>query len=125
MTQEKTIKRGALPYGRPRVLQNSTVCLLYQHQFVSGYSRDILMPLWASYTIGRNASICHLCTSAWLLYIITKISVPLRGYFILLLSKTSSASFLTVHLGSVTSSQIRSLSRESENLGPGSSLATD
>ncbi|OWK01850.1 ENPP1, partial [Cervus elaphus hippelaphus] len=57
MTQEKTIKRGALPYGRPRVLRNSTVCLLYQHQFVSGYSQDIVMPLWTSYTIDRNAKL--------------------------------------------------------------------
>lgn len=52
-------------------------------------------------------------------------SLPLRGYFMLLLSKTLSASFLTVNLSSVTSSQIRSLNRESEKLGPGSSLATD
>lgn len=72
MTQEKTIKRGALPYGRPRVLQNSTVCLLYQHQFVSGYSHDILMPLWTSYTIDRNASVCHCFASVWLFYIIAK-----------------------------------------------------
>lgn len=58
VTQEKVIKRGTLPYGRPRVLQkNSTVCLLYQHQFVSGYSHDLLMPLWTSYTVDRNASI--------------------------------------------------------------------
>uniref|UniRef100_A0A8D1LUT2 Ectonucleotide pyrophosphatase/phosphodiesterase 1 n=1 Tax=Sus scrofa TaxID=9823 RepID=A0A8D1LUT2_PIG len=57
MAEEKVIKRGTLPYGRPRVLQkNSTVCLLYQHQFVSGYSHDLLMPLWTSYTVDRNAN---------------------------------------------------------------------
>uniref|UniRef100_A0A8C4M120 Alkaline phosphodiesterase I n=1 Tax=Equus asinus asinus TaxID=83772 RepID=A0A8C4M120_EQUAS len=51
MAEENIIKRGTLPYGRPRVIQkNSTICLLYQHQFVSGYSHDILMPLWTSYT---------------------------------------------------------------------------
>ncbi|XP_004422383.1 PREDICTED: ectonucleotide pyrophosphatase/phosphodiesterase family member 1 [Ceratotherium simum simum] len=54
MAEEEIIKRGTLPYGRPRVLQNSTICLLYQHQFVSGYSEDILMPLWTSYTVNRN-----------------------------------------------------------------------
>nr|ACE75810.1 ectonucleotide pyrophosphatase/phosphodiesterase 1 (predicted) [Sorex araneus] len=55
MTEEKSIKHGALPYGRPRVLQKkSSVCLLYQHQFVSAYSHDILMPLWTSYTVDRN-----------------------------------------------------------------------
>lgn len=59
--QEKVMKRSALPYGRPRVLQrDSTVCLLYQHQFVSAYSRDILMPRWTSYTVDRNASIGRL-----------------------------------------------------------------
>ncbi|XP_030709294.2 ectonucleotide pyrophosphatase/phosphodiesterase family member 1 [Globicephala melas] len=57
MAEEKAIKRGTLPYGRPRVLwKNSTVCLLYQHQFVSGYSHDILMPLWTAYTVDRNDS---------------------------------------------------------------------
>ncbi|XP_008160676.2 ectonucleotide pyrophosphatase/phosphodiesterase family member 1 [Eptesicus fuscus] len=57
MAEEKVIKRGTLPYGRPRVLQkSSTVCLLYQHQFVSGYSHDIQMPLWSSYTVNRNDS---------------------------------------------------------------------
>uniref|UniRef100_A0A452R0A9 Alkaline phosphodiesterase I n=1 Tax=Ursus americanus TaxID=9643 RepID=A0A452R0A9_URSAM len=51
------IKRSTLPYGRPRVLQrNTSACLLYQHQFVSGYSRDFLMPLWTSYTVDRNDS---------------------------------------------------------------------
>ncbi|XP_020842732.1 ectonucleotide pyrophosphatase/phosphodiesterase family member 1 [Phascolarctos cinereus] len=55
--EEKMIKRNILPYGRPRVLQkNSTYCLLYQHQFVNAYSRDITMPLWSSYTVGKNDS---------------------------------------------------------------------
>nr|XP_020671209.1 ectonucleotide pyrophosphatase/phosphodiesterase family member 3 [Pogona vitticeps] len=44
-----------LPYGRPHVLQNqSTYCLLYQNQYVSGYSQDILMPLWSSYTVSKT-----------------------------------------------------------------------
>uniref|UniRef100_A0A8C0KP80 Alkaline phosphodiesterase I n=1 Tax=Canis lupus dingo TaxID=286419 RepID=A0A8C0KP80_CANLU len=56
VVEREVIKRGTLPYGRPRVIQkNTTVCLLYQHQFVSGYSHDILMPLWTSYTVDRNA----------------------------------------------------------------------
>ncbi|XP_030890706.1 ectonucleotide pyrophosphatase/phosphodiesterase family member 1, partial [Leptonychotes weddellii] len=57
VAEEKVIKRSTLPYGRPRVLQtNTSVCLLYQHQFVSGYSHDFLMPLWTSYTVHRNDS---------------------------------------------------------------------
>ncbi|XP_048452965.1 venom phosphodiesterase 2-like [Rhincodon typus] len=44
-----------LPYGRPRVLQdNSKWCLLHQHLYVSGYSHDILMPLWSAYTVNKT-----------------------------------------------------------------------
>ncbi|XP_047716064.1 ectonucleotide pyrophosphatase/phosphodiesterase family member 1 isoform X2 [Prionailurus viverrinus] len=57
VAEEKVIKRGTVPFGRPRILQrDSTVCLLYQHRFVSAYSHDILMPLWTSYTVDRNDS---------------------------------------------------------------------
>ncbi|KAM4693250.1 ectonucleotide pyrophosphatase/phosphodiesterase family member 3 isoform 2-T2 [Discoglossus pictus] len=41
-----------LPYGRPRnVKDNSTFCVLHQEGYVSGYSHDILMPLWSSYNV--------------------------------------------------------------------------
>ncbi|XP_060609360.2 ectonucleotide pyrophosphatase/phosphodiesterase family member 3 [Anolis sagrei] len=44
-----------LPYGRPRVLQKeSTYCLLHQNQYVNGYSQNILMPLWSSYTVSKS-----------------------------------------------------------------------
>ncbi|XP_003827708.4 ectonucleotide pyrophosphatase/phosphodiesterase family member 1 [Pan paniscus] len=57
VAEEKIIKHETLPYGRPRVLQKkNTICLLSQHQFMSGYSQDILMPLWTSYTVDRNDS---------------------------------------------------------------------
>ncbi|NWH81699.1 ENPP3 phosphodiesterase, partial [Piaya cayana] len=43
-----------LPYGRPRVLQSKNVyCLLSHHHYVSGYSYDILMPLWTAYTVDK------------------------------------------------------------------------
>uniref|UniRef100_A0A8C0HRI8 Ectonucleotide pyrophosphatase/phosphodiesterase 3 n=1 Tax=Buteo japonicus TaxID=224669 RepID=A0A8C0HRI8_9AVES len=43
-----------LPYGRPRVLQKKNVyCLLSHHQYVSGYSYDIWMPLWTAYTVNK------------------------------------------------------------------------
>uniref|UniRef100_A0A4W3HXY7 Venom phosphodiesterase 2-like n=1 Tax=Callorhinchus milii TaxID=7868 RepID=A0A4W3HXY7_CALMI len=43
-----------VPYGRPRVLQDgSKYCLLHQHMYISGYSHDILMPLWTAYTINQ------------------------------------------------------------------------
>nr|XP_040137994.1 ectonucleotide pyrophosphatase/phosphodiesterase family member 1 [Ictidomys tridecemlineatus] len=57
MAEEENINLGTLPYGRPRLLQKkNSVCLLYQHQFVSGYSHDLFMPLWTSYTVNRNDS---------------------------------------------------------------------
>uniref|UniRef100_A0A8C7MQ37 SMB domain-containing protein n=1 Tax=Oncorhynchus kisutch TaxID=8019 RepID=A0A8C7MQ37_ONCKI len=63
--QEKTMNRqlikansnsGAkalhLPYGIPRVLQeNADYCVLHHADYVNGYSKDILMPLWVAYTI--------------------------------------------------------------------------
>ncbi|XP_053137235.1 ectonucleotide pyrophosphatase/phosphodiesterase family member 3 [Hemicordylus capensis] len=44
-----------LPYGRPRVLQKqNTYYLLYQDKYVSGYSKNIWMPLWSSYTVNKT-----------------------------------------------------------------------
>ncbi|NXJ78984.1 ENPP3 phosphodiesterase, partial [Trogon melanurus] len=46
-----------LPYGRPKVLQkNNVYCLLSHHQYVSGYSYDIRMPLWTAYTLNKPES---------------------------------------------------------------------
>ncbi|XP_048346570.1 ectonucleotide pyrophosphatase/phosphodiesterase family member 3 isoform X2 [Sphaerodactylus townsendi] len=43
-----------LPYGRPYVLQKqSTYCLLHHNKYISGYSHDIWMPLWSSYSVNR------------------------------------------------------------------------
>ncbi|NXI48992.1 ENPP3 phosphodiesterase, partial [Chloroceryle aenea] len=43
-----------LPYGRPKVLQKANIyCLLSHHQYVSGYSYDIRMPLWTAYTVNK------------------------------------------------------------------------
>ncbi|XP_066467298.1 ectonucleotide pyrophosphatase/phosphodiesterase family member 3 [Tiliqua scincoides] len=44
-----------LPYGRPHVLQEqNTYYLLYQSKYVSGYSKNIWMPLWSSYTVHKT-----------------------------------------------------------------------
>uniref|UniRef100_A0A4W5MVG0 Ectonucleotide pyrophosphatase/phosphodiesterase 1 n=1 Tax=Hucho hucho TaxID=62062 RepID=A0A4W5MVG0_9TELE len=41
-----------LPYGIPRVLQeNADYCVLHHADYINGYSKDILMPLWVAYTI--------------------------------------------------------------------------
>ncbi|XP_071597009.1 ectonucleotide pyrophosphatase/phosphodiesterase family member 3 [Heliangelus exortis] len=43
-----------LPYGRPKVLQTKTLyCLLSHDRYVSGYSYDILMPMWTAYTVNK------------------------------------------------------------------------
>ncbi|XP_075059188.1 ectonucleotide pyrophosphatase/phosphodiesterase family member 1 [Mixophyes fleayi] len=52
--QESNTKKHNLPFGRPTVLHNSSYCILYHYKYVSGYSYNINMPLWNSYTIGRN-----------------------------------------------------------------------
>ncbi|KAM8946615.1 ectonucleotide pyrophosphatase/phosphodiesterase family member 1 [Pelodytes ibericus] len=53
--QETEAKIQNLPFGRPRVLLNSSFCILYHEQYVSGYSYNIHMPLWSAYTIGKNS----------------------------------------------------------------------
>ncbi|NWS95398.1 ENPP3 phosphodiesterase, partial [Mionectes macconnelli] len=56
LTAEEIKKASSyhLPYGRPKVLQKKNVhCLLSHHQFVSGYSYDIWMPLWTAYTVNK------------------------------------------------------------------------
>ncbi|GCC23755.1 hypothetical protein chiPu_0002153 [Chiloscyllium punctatum] len=54
-TEVKGANEHHLPYGRPRVLQNNSKwCLLHQHFYVSGYSHDILMPLWSAYTVNNT-----------------------------------------------------------------------
>ncbi|NXO05904.1 ENPP3 phosphodiesterase, partial [Oriolus oriolus] len=50
----KNASSSHLPYGRPKVLQKENVyCLLSHHQYVSGYSYDIWMPLWTAYTVEK------------------------------------------------------------------------
>ncbi|XP_007897424.1 venom phosphodiesterase 2 isoform X1 [Callorhinchus milii] len=53
-TEVQNANAQHVPYGRPRVLQDgSKYCLLHQHMYISGYSHDILMPLWTAYTINQ------------------------------------------------------------------------
>ncbi|XP_075453445.1 ectonucleotide pyrophosphatase/phosphodiesterase family member 3 isoform X2 [Ascaphus truei] len=48
-------EKSNLPYGKPRnVQESSTYCLLHHQGYVSGYSHDILMPLWSAYTIAKQ-----------------------------------------------------------------------
>uniref|UniRef100_A0A8C7Z032 Ectonucleotide pyrophosphatase/phosphodiesterase 2 n=1 Tax=Oryzias sinensis TaxID=183150 RepID=A0A8C7Z032_9TELE len=45
-----------LPFGRPAVMFNTEYGLLRHVEFVSGYSRELAMPLWTSYTLSRQVS---------------------------------------------------------------------
>lgn len=47
-----SLRRLHHPFGIPRVVQpDATFCLLHQSDYLNGYSKDRLMPLWVSYTI--------------------------------------------------------------------------
>ncbi|KAG2467205.1 ENPP3 phosphodiesterase, partial [Polypterus senegalus] len=43
--------KSNMPYGRPRHLVSESYCLLYQRDYVTGYSTTYRTPLWSSYTI--------------------------------------------------------------------------
>ncbi|XP_023570050.1 ectonucleotide pyrophosphatase/phosphodiesterase family member 3 [Octodon degus] len=44
--------KANLPFGRPRVLQEKQDhCLLYHREYISGFAKALMMPLWSSYTV--------------------------------------------------------------------------
>uniref|UniRef100_A0A667XU24 Ectonucleotide pyrophosphatase/phosphodiesterase 2 n=1 Tax=Myripristis murdjan TaxID=586833 RepID=A0A667XU24_9TELE len=43
-----------LPFGRPAVLFATRYSLLHHVEFVSGYSKELAMPLWSAYTLPRQ-----------------------------------------------------------------------
>uniref|UniRef100_UPI003AAFB1D1 autotaxin-like n=1 Tax=Centroberyx gerrardi TaxID=166262 RepID=UPI003AAFB1D1 len=40
-----------LPFGRPAVMFDTRFSLLHHVEFISGYSKELAMPLWTSYTL--------------------------------------------------------------------------
>ncbi|XP_048452966.1 ectonucleotide pyrophosphatase/phosphodiesterase family member 3 [Rhincodon typus] len=61
VAEVKKVEAMTMPYGRPRVLQKkSTYCILSQASYVTGYSADILMPLWSAYSISKLAELTPL-----------------------------------------------------------------
>ncbi|XP_074122655.1 autotaxin isoform X5 [Sminthopsis crassicaudata] len=50
-------KERHLLYGRPAVLYRTRYNILYHHDFESGYSETLLMPLWTSYTVSKQAEV--------------------------------------------------------------------
>ncbi|XP_069372354.1 autotaxin isoform X1 [Paralichthys olivaceus] len=43
-----------LPFGRPAVMFDTLYSLLHHVEFISGYSKELAMPLWTSYTLPRQ-----------------------------------------------------------------------
>uniref|UniRef100_A0A6Q2XWT7 SMB domain-containing protein n=1 Tax=Esox lucius TaxID=8010 RepID=A0A6Q2XWT7_ESOLU len=43
-----------LPFGRPAVLFQTTYSLLHHSDFISGYSQELSMPLWTSFTVAKQ-----------------------------------------------------------------------
>uniref|UniRef100_A0A3Q1G9G1 Ectonucleotide pyrophosphatase/phosphodiesterase 1 n=1 Tax=Acanthochromis polyacanthus TaxID=80966 RepID=A0A3Q1G9G1_9TELE len=51
-TAMASLRRLHHPFGTPRVVQSDAAfCLLHHSDYLNGYSKDRLMPLWVSYTI--------------------------------------------------------------------------
>ncbi|XP_073488292.1 autotaxin isoform X9 [Aquarana catesbeiana] len=44
-------------YGRPAVLFKTKYSILHHSDFVSGYSESLMMPLWTSYTLSKQAEV--------------------------------------------------------------------
>ncbi|XP_041951559.1 ectonucleotide pyrophosphatase/phosphodiesterase family member 1 [Alosa sapidissima] len=52
MQSDPRVKPVHLPYGIPRVLQeNADHCVLLHSDYITGFSKDIRMPLWVAYTL--------------------------------------------------------------------------
>uniref|UniRef100_F7F913 Ectonucleotide pyrophosphatase/phosphodiesterase 2 n=2 Tax=Monodelphis domestica TaxID=13616 RepID=F7F913_MONDO len=52
-----TTEERHLLYGRPAVLYRTRYNILYHHDFESGYSETLQMPLWTSYTVSKQAEV--------------------------------------------------------------------
>uniref|UniRef100_A0A8D3DK92 SMB domain-containing protein n=1 Tax=Scophthalmus maximus TaxID=52904 RepID=A0A8D3DK92_SCOMX len=46
-----------LPFGRPAVMFDARYSLLHHVEFISGYSEELLAPLWTSYTLPRQEDV--------------------------------------------------------------------
>uniref|UniRef100_A0A7N8YLT3 SMB domain-containing protein n=1 Tax=Mastacembelus armatus TaxID=205130 RepID=A0A7N8YLT3_9TELE len=52
---ESSVNRNTqLPFGRPAVMFNTQYSLLHHVEFISGYSKELAMPLWTAYTLPRQ-----------------------------------------------------------------------
>uniref|UniRef100_A0A667XTW6 Ectonucleotide pyrophosphatase/phosphodiesterase 2 n=1 Tax=Myripristis murdjan TaxID=586833 RepID=A0A667XTW6_9TELE len=63
-SQNTNAKLSLLPFGRPAVLFATRYSLLHHVEFVSGYSKELAMPLWSAYTLPRQVSAGGPCVRA-------------------------------------------------------------
>uniref|UniRef100_A0A8C8M769 SMB domain-containing protein n=1 Tax=Oncorhynchus tshawytscha TaxID=74940 RepID=A0A8C8M769_ONCTS len=49
-----------LPFGRPAVIFQTTYSLLLHSDFISGYSQELSMPLWTSFTVPKQEEVTPL-----------------------------------------------------------------
>uniref|UniRef100_A0A3Q0RT59 Ectonucleotide pyrophosphatase/phosphodiesterase 2 n=1 Tax=Amphilophus citrinellus TaxID=61819 RepID=A0A3Q0RT59_AMPCI len=74
-TENKRITQ--LPFGRPAVMFDTQYSLLHHVEFISGYSKELAMPLWTSYTLPRQEDmtpIPDVSTSAQYIQVDTRVS---------------------------------------------------
>uniref|UniRef100_H2M9E4 Ectonucleotide pyrophosphatase/phosphodiesterase 1 n=1 Tax=Oryzias latipes TaxID=8090 RepID=H2M9E4_ORYLA len=59
LPKKESQRRVHHPYGTPGVVQSgANFCLLYHLDYINGYSKDRLMPLWVSYSIQPLTDVC-------------------------------------------------------------------
>uniref|UniRef100_A0A8C4DY02 Ectonucleotide pyrophosphatase/phosphodiesterase 1 n=1 Tax=Dicentrarchus labrax TaxID=13489 RepID=A0A8C4DY02_DICLA len=59
LLSDRFLRRLHHPFGTPRVVQpDVSFCLLHHSNYLNGYSKDRLMPLWVSYTIQPLSEAC-------------------------------------------------------------------
>ncbi|XP_058249199.1 ectonucleotide pyrophosphatase/phosphodiesterase family member 1 isoform X1 [Hemibagrus wyckioides] len=64
ISAKPTDKHLHLPYGAPRVLQErADYCILQHVSYITGYSKDILMPLWVAYSLQPLSAVQSLSPS--------------------------------------------------------------
>uniref|UniRef100_A0A3Q2PFP6 Ectonucleotide pyrophosphatase/phosphodiesterase 2 n=1 Tax=Fundulus heteroclitus TaxID=8078 RepID=A0A3Q2PFP6_FUNHE len=55
--------RTHLPFGRPAVMFNTQYSLLHHVEFISGYSKELAMPLWTAFTLPQKVQTHTLCVN--------------------------------------------------------------
>uniref|UniRef100_A0A671UET5 Ectonucleotide pyrophosphatase/phosphodiesterase 2 n=1 Tax=Sparus aurata TaxID=8175 RepID=A0A671UET5_SPAAU len=54
LTHDLGCNNTHLPFGRPAVMFETQYSLLHHVEFISGYSKELAMPLWTAYTLPRQ-----------------------------------------------------------------------